>query len=280
MNPQERCTSPACVTHAGGAPRAAGASGGAFGACQTSNKQVGENGPEPSVFAVLRHEARLRRMRKAVLIGTAEHQANLPAGFRCRPLFVTLTYRDGVRWRPGHISDCLTWLRDWLRARNGGLLRVQWVAELTKRGRVHYHLIVWWPARLLMPNLDDIGAWPHGLSSVQRARNPAAYLAKYASKGTPGGLSFPKGIRMHGCRGLELGARRRRSWLLRPGWLRSLTTPDTRLVAMVGGGWLDVGAGRVLLSPWEVVLHSPDWGSVWLRRRESVTPPMEKTCLY
>ena len=246
----------------------------AHGACQTSINKVSRTpkkgrapSEKPRQIECRRHSLRLARMRRAVAIGAAEHQDALPDGFRFVPMLVTFTYAKVDAWEPNHIRECLNHLREFLAEHKAGPLRCQWVAELQERGAVHYHAIIWWPSRLFMPNPDDAGWWPHGSSNVKRARHAVAYLAKYASKGTPEGEQFPKGLRLHGCRGLPVSPRRRRAWLLRPKWLRVLTTPDMHLDRAPGGGWVDVETGEFFLSPWIIVSHAADWSSFTLAPR-------------
>lgn len=215
---------------------------------------------------VERNQSRLVRMRKAVKIGAQEHQDLATPGFRVRPLFVTLTYRPGVEWQANHLKDSLGLLRVWLR-RRGHALRYVAVAELQKRGAVHYHLVIWWPARLRMPAPDRSGIWPHGLSNVQRARHPVAYLAKYASKGTQGG-TFPRGLRLHSCGGLPEAQRVKRSFLLLPGWVREAAGG---VVQRVRRGPLGVGgrvmeSGELVRSPWMLLKRAQDWSWVLLVR--------------
>jgi hypothetical protein len=62
--------------------------------------------------------------------------------YRC--VFLTLTYRKDEMWRPYHITDWVDCVRAWLN-RKGHPFMYVWVAELTKIGRVHYHVAVWLP---------------------------------------------------------------------------------------------------------------------------------------
>ncbi len=52
---------------------------------------------------------------------------------------VTLTYRPDVEWSAEHVKASMQRFRDWARVRAPGT-RYLWVAELQKRGAVHYHL--------------------------------------------------------------------------------------------------------------------------------------------
>lgn len=221
--------------------------------------------PSGLAFMVRHHSARLARLKKAVQVGCAEHEAVSPGGFRVRPLFVTLTYRPGVEWRPSHLRDTLRLLRAWL-ARRGHVLRYVSVAELQKRGAVHFHLVIWWPAHLRMPPPDSSMMWPHGSSNVQRARHPVAYLAKYASKGTPDG-DFPCGIRMHSCGGLPSDQRIKRAFHLLPGWVKRASGGVVQVVRRgpkgVGGRVLE--SGEWIKSPFVILRRCPHWSWVILQ---------------
>lgn len=114
--------------------------------------------------------------------------------------FLTLTYADVSGWKPGHIKAFVAALRSYLARRKVPLLCV-WVAELQKRGAVHFHLIVWLPKGVMLPKPDEQGWWPHGMSNVQAHRNRGVgYLLKYLSK-TNVYQCFPKGCRKFGILG-------------------------------------------------------------------------------
>ena len=59
-----------------------------------------------------------------------------------------------------------------------------WVAELTKRVRVHYHVAMWVPKTVYLPQSDTCGWWPYGMTRTETARKPIGYIMKYVSKGT------------------------------------------------------------------------------------------------
>jgi hypothetical protein len=106
---------------------------------------------------------------------------------------VTLTYRPGVKWEARHVSGFLRKVRAELGERLFGYV---WVAELQKRGAVHYHVLLWVAsgARIEMP--DKSGAWEWGDTKIELARSPW-YVLKYTSKGhLEGEGAFPKGCRM------------------------------------------------------------------------------------
>lgn len=131
-----------------------------------------------------------------------EHECGLDdlrrgrSGFR--KLFVTLTYAANTRGNKRDVSECINRMRQWA-GRLGVQVRYVWVAEVQKRGALHYHLLIWLPRALHLPKLDKRGWWPHGMTKVETARNPVGYLCKYASKCRPDDLKrLRKGTRLYG----------------------------------------------------------------------------------
>lgn len=174
------------------------------------------------------------------------------AGARWKPLFFTFTYADNVEPSPRHISECLARMRKWLK-RRGVTLRYVWVAELTKRGRLHYHALVFLPWGLRVPNPDDAGWWPHGSTKVEWARSPLRYLSKYCSKGQDTAHHrYPKGFRIHGCGGLNPDTAAYRTYQRRPAWVRELFTFEDRPRPAPGGGYVS-RFGEWEPSPWRIV---------------------------
>ena len=195
--------------------------------------------------------SRMTRMRKNVL--NAARLLDLDAhrgGRRMRRLFLTLTYRPGVEYAPGHLEACMSAVRKWC-DRQGVRFSFVRVGELTKAGVPHHHVMVWLPARLMLPRLDSRGWWPHGLTKVETARHPVGYLAKYASKGDDGRHAFPRGFRVSSAGGLDDAARREMRWWRAPKDAREAlgTGADIRKVP---GGYADACAGVFWRSPWRV----------------------------
>ena len=129
-----------------------------------------------------------------------------------RKTFITLTYRNLDEWEPCHISRFTRLMRQWFGRHeyelNGETVshrcRFVWVAELQKRGALHYHVMVFIPRSMRLPKPDTCGWWPHGFSKIETARNPVGYLVKYVSKISPDGFKkFPKGVRIHGFGGMD-----------------------------------------------------------------------------
>ena len=114
----------------------------------TSGTQVGLIEIDPFL-------TRLRRLRRAVLTKARMHEFELRHQ-RHKPALVTLTYREVGDWQPHHISDLLQRIRVWLR-RRGHRFRYVWVAELQRRGALHYHVLAWLPRGLTLPETRQAG---------------------------------------------------------------------------------------------------------------------------
>lgn len=184
---------------------------------------IGEAGGfilDPFRLRIKRMQAAVREAAKLYEQETAWDDRRLGrSGYR--KLFVTLTYAENSKGSPRDLSECIRLIRQWVR-REGLRVRIVWVAESQKRGALHYHLLVWWPRRLLLPKLDMRGWWPHGSTQIARARNPVGYLVKYASKGgTVMGLArLRKGTRLYGYGGGAPELRETLRQALASRWLR------------------------------------------------------------
>lgn len=184
-------------------------------------------------------------------------------GYRGRWLMVTPTYRPDVDWRPSHLRHCLHAMREWGR-RCGVKLRYTWVMELTKRGRPHYHLLVFMPRHLHLPKMDKRGWWPHGSTKTEVARNAVGYLAKYASKAfgacdpdTGDEYLFPRGARICGGTAVDGGQLPEWRYWAAPKWARDRVQPLTDLRRDVGG-YFAPDTGEFFGSPWRYLGMSPD----------------------
>lgn len=173
-------------------------------------------------------------------------------GFRYRAAMITLTYAEGCDWRARHLSEFLDTVRKFTK-RAGHDFRYVWVAEMQRRGVVHYHILVWMPHGFRLPKPDDRGWWTHGSTRIEWARKCVGYLAKYASKGQePDAPAFPKGIRISGNGGLDVEARREFRWWRAPSEAREFfgACADIRRIT---GGRVDAVTGLFWLSPWKLV---------------------------
>lgn len=213
-----------------------------------------------------KHRVRLARMRRSCGIAARAHEAaSVQPGFRsdyCAML--TLTYRGGVEaWEPGHVRACLHRIRKWL-ARRHLEMRYVWVAELQRRGSVHYHVALWLPAGVVIPKADRRGWWPHGASRIEAAQSAPRYLMKYLSKGTDvSGL--PEGAHMHGAGGLDHAARRAKRWLSMPAAVRARADIFDDWRAAPGGGWVHLATGEHLDAEYARAWLGDRWGPIKVR---------------
>lgn len=174
---------------------------------------------------------------------------------------LTLTYRPDVEQHARQVTGCIAAIRAYL-ARQGASLRYVWVQEFTRRGRPHYHALLWLPRGVSLPKPDKRGWWAHGFTRIEWARNAVGYIAKYASKGSA--LQRPeRGSRMHGSGGLTDEALREARWWKRPRWMRDRTRMCDR-VRRCRGGFVLLESGEFLECPWLVTFAG---GEVWLHRR-------------
>lgn len=197
---------------------------------------------------------RLRKMKVNVITSARLHvEEGTRGGFRGRWAMVTLTYREDVAWVACQVRDFLNCVRMYA-GRCGFLARYTWVLELTKRGRPHYHVLVWLPKGRTMPKPDKQGWWKHGMTKIEWARNAVGYLAKYASKGADYELrSLPHGARMSGFGGLNKVSRIELRWWKSPLWLREAWPEVCDVGRLEGGGYVNRDTGEFLASPWHVV---------------------------
>lgn len=176
----------------------------------------------------VRASKRVKRLRRNVWAAGSLHGLT-NSGYR-PPVcwFVTLTYIGIDDWRADHMASATEQFR-----RHCARLRVPcrylWVAELQKRGAVHYHLLAWLPKGVQMPHWDKstvspagrpvLPFWSHGMTNTQVAKSGVGYLMKYLSK--LGELTvFPPHLRLYGTGGLSPGARQIRCWYNLPEWAK------------------------------------------------------------
>lgn len=190
--------------------------------------------------------ARLARMKHHVrTAGRLVKETMRRSGSKWRAVFVTLTYRPGVEWSPSHMTNFAACVRVW-GERQGVKVGYLWVAEMQKRGAVHYHAVIWIPSRLQLPRPDRRGWWKHGSSNVQSVkRNAVGYLMKYVSKGAGDAPDFPKGLRICGSGGLDAMARDEFHYWRLPRYVRDAVSIGERCTRAPGGGWVSRVSGQV-----------------------------------
>jgi len=175
------------------------------------------------------------------------------SGISVEAIMVTLTYAPGAFYSPRQITEYVRRMCGWLERRNI-VFAYEWVLELQQRGAPHYHVIWWVPAKVRIPMPDRIAArqrkalWPYGMTRVELARSGPAYIMKYASKGTNGGI-LPKGARLYGVGGFDT-AKRIAQWRALPAYIRNQTTEGDVVRRAKGGGWLVRDTGLHIESAW------------------------------
>jgi hypothetical protein len=138
------------------------------------------------IVQVTSWESRMRRMKRRI---KAWGKAS-PVGIDY--IVVHLTYRPGVSWRPLHVTEFITVVKKHLKKK---LLGYAWVAEMQKRGAVHYHVVLAVERGERIPKPDLAGWWPYGSTTVEKKRKSLGYLMDYWRK-IRQKRGYPKGIRI------------------------------------------------------------------------------------
>lgn len=162
------------------------------------------------------------------------------------PVFITLTYKDQELWCKRDISRLIDYYRkDWKQrlSRDPSEFRYIWVAEMQKRGCIHYHLVLWCPRGKSLAKPDKAG-WDKGHSNIQGVkRGVVGYLSKYLSKGSKPAahkgekVYFPKGCRIFGFGGLSVASKRKIMYLKLPRYVRDMFKQSEGKVEKVKGGY-------------------------------------------
>lgn len=181
---------------------------------------------------------RFASLRQAVGFAARAHAVSAKGSRSDLAWMVTLTYAgDNDAWKPEHLTTAVNTFRKWC-ARQGFACRYVWVAELQKRGVIHYHLVAWLPRGEVMPKWDRRGWWPHGMTNTLKARHATAYLMSYLKKGDLEARgALPKGARNYGVGGLDHSLRRARRWLRLPAFVQGNSSIWDQWRREVGGGW-------------------------------------------
>lgn len=220
-------------------------------------------------------ESRLRRLKHHVRTASRLVKETMARrGRKWRAVFVTLTYRPGVEWSPKHVTAFIKNVRMWS-DRQGVTAGYVWVAEMQRRGAVHYHAVIWLPSSMRLPRPDKRGWWRHGSSNVQAVkRNAVGYLMKYVSKGVSGDdPDLPKGARVCGSGGLDVMARDEFHYWRLPRYVRENVQIGERCCRAQGGGWMSRQSGEVWRSDYGlfgISYRSRDADCNGLPRRDDV----------
>lgn len=202
-------------------------------------------------FLINKEARRLAMLRRGV--GFSARCNNVSAKGRADDecLMITLTYAGtNEDWSPRHVAAFMKKVRAWMEAR-GESCRYVWVAELQKRGVIHYHVALWVPVGMRLPFPDQPYAgrdgreyppmWPHGITRIEVARAAVPYLLKYLSKDTSKTFGrFPRGARIYGVGGLDHAHRRARRWLGLPSFVQANSSiyDEWKRAPKGMGGWI------------------------------------------
>jgi hypothetical protein len=200
-----------------------------------------------------RDMVRYSRLKRNIGVAAKCHEVNNPVGRKNHNvIMVTLTYKADT-WSAKHISAYTDHVRKWLDRRCGEKLRYIWVAELQKRGVIHYHVIYWLPKGITMPKADKQGWWPHGSTRTEKAVAPVKYVMKYASK-LDSKEGYPDGARTYAVGGLDETSRKSRRWLNFPSFIKARASISDSWTRSVGGGWLEHATKKIWPSEWGLSL--------------------------
>lgn len=205
------------------------------------------------VFQVSKVKSRLGRLRRRVF-AWANTSKPMMQGEGLRMVMQTLTYKGVDDWQPNQIRDYMQTVRKHL---GDKLLAYAWVAELQKRGAVHYHVLLVAKKGTRIPYPDKSGWWPWGMTNVRVART-VFYVCRYVGKEYQKQGPFPKGMRMFAVWFASGAVQVMQRWFFRlsslPGWFQEViqALPQEyggKWARAPGGGW--IYEGETYLSPYE-----------------------------
>lgn len=165
---------------------------------------------------------------------------------RLVPSLITLTYPDNSVWQPDQITKFMNQLRNYSSRKWGINLRYAWVAESTKKGVIHYHVVVWQPRNKRFPKPDQSGWWPYGASQIAGVKKGVGkYLMKYLTKGSELGIDRENErgnkihVRSYAVGGLEKKEAEFLSHYMLPEDIKSIfgPVPFGQKIRRVKGGW-------------------------------------------
>jgi hypothetical protein len=192
---------------------------------------------------------RVKKVSHSVKTTARLHQQECTdSGFRYKPAMITCTYAEGQGYNPRDITNLIKNCRNYLaRQYKQSIFRYTWVAELTKRGIPHYHLILWLPKGCSFPKPDKRGWWTKGMTKIEWVKN-AFDIAKY----------FPKGLRISGYGGLSQLARREYRYWRVPASIRALINPNEKPPAefdlrKIKDGYFNKDTGEFIESSYQLV---------------------------
>jgi hypothetical protein len=203
-------------------------------------------------------ENRMNKLRRKIF-AWADIFKELQEEIKVSYVFQGLTYKPGEEWKPGQIREYIRAVKK--EVENKGVLGYAWVAELQRRGAVHYHILWAVTPGLYLPLPDKSGIWKYGSSRVSKRNNMQGrshYLCKYLSRVKNGG-QFPKGCRIYGVHINKELLSKDQLWWFRmtnyPRWLQEIMVVEGCIGNIPkranGGGWIiDSENGIVVNSEW------------------------------
>jgi hypothetical protein len=204
------------------------------------------------VVSVTAWEVRMRRMKHRLKTWVRASPEGLDY------IVVDLTYAPEHSWRPLHISGFLAVVKKHLGKKLKGY---SWVAEMQKRGAVHYHVVLAVEKGVKIPKPDKEGWWPYGMTRVRKKKKPMGYLMDYVRK-VRQKQGYPKGIRIFAVVWFQWAADGDSRFLLSlwslPGWLLGCIDQFTAILERAlphrwpGGWWC--WKGRWFRSPWVLAM--------------------------
>jgi hypothetical protein len=132
-----------------------------------------------------------------------------------------------------------------------------WRAEMQEKRStptIHYHAVIWIPNGIKPPKPDIQGWWPYGWSNVQRAYNPAGYIAKYINK--PSLIPLPRRARSYSVQTAKLLVL---DFLRIPNWMKYFSRYGGKVQRLKGFGWHVIDTGLCYTSPWAFTKQGPKW---------------------
>lgn len=217
-------------------------------------------------FFLKADELRIRRVRQRVralvdLAGDTGEVGGVPGKWA----MITLTYHYDT-WEPDHIADFMKIIRSWSTRRKFRLCYC-WVAELQRRGVIHYHVLIKLPKGVKLPKPDESGWWRHGSTGIEFVRlSGKRYLSKYYSKETQKRGQYPRGARICGAGGLPKTLRLWYSWLLCPHYVKCECDPQDR-PQRCRGGYRIRGQDNFFVPTPYVATHDPKNRGVWIEQK-------------
>lgn len=187
---------------------------------------------------------RLRTAREKIRI-IVQEQRRIARSKGLYAVAMTLTYRNGEHFAPGHITDFFEGARPKLK-RMGHALPYVWTLE--RASALHYHLIVWLPRGIRFCHKDLEKWWPWGSTWIEACRHVRAWT-RYISK-SDDKQNLPPGARLFGSGGLDAAGKAQVFTATLPYWLRVLGSCGVAITRW-HRKWVDIETGEIFKSPWK-----------------------------